>query len=206
MGEPAGMARAASRVIRGSAAGQPLPLGQLESSCPFQAARGPPPFPQVPTDPSLGEAALGDNAGAQSLRAALPRVQVAPISGGAAPTSAPRPGPTRPCPALAGLTLSARWWTRPRPGSASICSSPSSGNSRRPATKRGHPGPEGPTGAGAAMFVPTSPAASSTAHFRGQRAPGAGRAWEWGRRRHAKRRVWPFYWIVRPRKSPTGRR
>lgn len=99
-GGPAGMASAAPRVLRGFAAGQPLPLGQLDSSCPFQAARGPPPFPQVPTDPSHREAALGDNGGAQSLRATLPRVKLAPSPGGAAPTSAPRPGPARPSPAL----------------------------------------------------------------------------------------------------------
>lgn len=90
----------------------------------------------------------------------------------------PPPGPARSCPALAGLTLSARWWTRPRPGWTSSCSSPSSGNSRRPVASGGQREPEGPTSAGTAMFVPASPAASSPAHFRGQRAAAPGRAWK----------------------------
>lgn len=88
-------------------------------------------------------------------------------SGPQPPGGRPCPPPPRPGPARAGLTLSARWWTRPRPGSASSCSSPSSGSSRRPATSRGQWELAGATGAGAAMFVPASPAASSPAHFRG---------------------------------------
>lgn len=141
----------------------------LESSYPFQTDRGLPPFPQFPTDPSRREAATGNRGGnpnthRQPPDPGFPWAKSCPSASGSGLRLCPQPWS---CRALVALTLSARWWTRPRPGSASSCSSPNTGNSRRPAASRGLREPEGPTGAGAAMFVPASPAASSPAHFRG---------------------------------------
>lgn len=164
LGKPAGVARPASRVLRGYAAVRPLPLSQLESSCPYSTTRGPRPLPWFPVaDPSRRGRAQGREAGRAALGPRHRRPAPAP---GKRPRPLP-PGLARPCSAPAGLTLSARWWTRPRPGSASSCSSPRSGSSRRPAVSGRQRGPAGPTGAKAAIFVPASPAASSPAYFRG---------------------------------------
>lgn len=159
---------------QGLQATPPVSPGISPQVSPFLSGSWSPPAPFRPRRDSRrsqqtphGGAALGLQgwAGEQSLRATLPRVQVALSPSGAASTSTPRPGPAR------LHTLSARWWTRPRPGSASSCSSPSSGSSRKPASSRGERGPEGPTGAWAAMFVPASPAAPPTSGVKGRRPP-----------------------------------
>lgn len=199
LGKPAGTASAASRVLRGYAAVQPLPLSQFESSCPFQTDRGLPPSPQRPTDPSRREAAPGKKGGNPNAHrqppSTGPKLPPAPGSGrGLRPPACSYPAPV-------GLTLSARWWTRPRPGSTSSCSSPSSGNSRRPAASRGLREPEEPTGAGAAMLVPASPAASSPAHFRGLKGGGRRKGLEEGSGLRGQRH---FSCSVGPGKSPRG--
>lgn len=118
----------------------------------------------APNRPPHREAAPGGNGGGNCSEPPRPPAKFASSRGSGLCL---RP-PARPRPAPPGLTFSARWWTRPRPGSTSSCSSPRSGSHRRPAKSRGQREPEGPRGAGAAMFVPTSPAASAPSkHFRG---------------------------------------
>ena len=152
--------------LRRSSAPFPLLVGIFY---PFQTDRGLPPFPQFPTDPYEREAATGNRGGntiadRQPPDPHFPWAKSCPSASGSGLGLCPPPWS---CKALVALTLSARWWTRPRPGSASSCSSPNSGNNRRPEASRGLREPERPTGAGAAIFVPASPAASSPAHFRG---------------------------------------
>lgn len=149
--------------LRRSSAPSPL---SARIFLPFPDRQGTPAIPRVPNRP-LSERGRAREKGREPKHS-----QTIPPSSG--PKLPPAPGsgrglrpPARSYPAPVGLTLSARWWTRPRPGSTSSCSSPSSGNSRRPAVRRGLREPEEPTGAGAAIFVPASPAASSPAHFRG---------------------------------------
>lgn len=96
LGKPAGTASAASGVLRGYAAVQPLPLSQLESSCSFQTDRGLPPSPEFPTDPSRREAAPGKKGGNPNTH--NPPLLWAKV----APSSRERPRPPAPGPLLPG--------------------------------------------------------------------------------------------------------
>lgn len=146
-----------------SVAAVPPPPGPAGVSPPLPDGARTPAIPQLPTDLRTERPPHGAQRG--GLCAELPPQpppKLPPARGSGLGLRPPaRPGP-------AGLTFSARWWTRPRPGSTSSCSSPSSGSNRRPAKSRGQQGPAGPRGRGAAMFVPASPAASAPSkHFRG---------------------------------------
>lgn len=119
LGKPAGTASAASGVLRGYAAVQPLPLSQLESSCPFQTDRGLPPFPEFPTD-SRREAAPGRKGGNPNThrQSPPPLGQSCPQLPGAAAASGPRPAPTRPRSALPWAPGGGRGPGQARPAAA----------------------------------------------------------------------------------------
>lgn len=149
----------------------PFP-GQLAPLRPSQTARGPPPFPLVPTDLLTERPRREAKGEAIAQSPPLPALRQSCLQpGGAASASAPRPGPARPRPASPSAPGGGRGPGRAPPAAAAAPGAEATGGPRR-AEDRGSPRGRGAPGQPCLFqhhqLLPLPP---STSRVKGQRPP-----------------------------------